>query len=167
MVPGRETIIHEYLVKNYTKYYKIAYTYVLNEEDALDIVQEGAYKAIYKSDTLKNIEYADTWICKIMMNEALQLLRRKKKEAIPSDNLPDIGCEEDFNKEEVDLISVMKCLTPEERNIIVLRFFEEQKLEEIADILKININTVKSRLYRALEKLRKQLLIGGLVDETA
>ena len=72
-----ETAIKEMLVKNYQKYYKIAYSYVYQEADALDIIQESAYKAMLKSELLKSLEYADTWICKIVMNEALQFLRKK------------------------------------------------------------------------------------------
>ena len=74
-----ETAIKEMLVKNYQKYYKIAYSYVYQEADALDIIQESAYKAMLKSELLKSLEYADTWICKIVMNEALQFWTRRSR----------------------------------------------------------------------------------------
>ncbi len=77
-----EAAVHDRLVKNYDKYYRLAYSYVHNEVDALDIVQEGAYQAIFKSDSLKKEEYADTWIYRIMINEALQFLRKRKTEIV-------------------------------------------------------------------------------------
>ena len=48
----KETLVHEQLVNHYDKYYRIAYSYVFQEQDAMDIVQEGAYRAILKSDSL-------------------------------------------------------------------------------------------------------------------
>ena len=56
----KEALIHECLVQNYEKYYRMAYSYVFREQDAMDIVQEAAYRAILKSDLLKQPEYADT-----------------------------------------------------------------------------------------------------------
>ena len=58
----KEALIHEQLIKNYEKYYRIAYSYTFQEQDAMDIVQESAYRAILKSDTLKQPVYADTWM---------------------------------------------------------------------------------------------------------
>ena len=58
----KEALVQECLMKHYEKYYRIAYSYTFQEQDAMDIVQEGAYRAILKSDSLKNPEYADTWI---------------------------------------------------------------------------------------------------------
>ena len=51
----------------------------------------------------------------------------------------------------------MEALSKEDRAVVVLKYFEDMKLEEIADILDENVNTVKSRLYRSLKKLRGML----------
>lgn len=64
----KEQKIEELLLENYNRYYRLAYSYVHNEADAADIVQNGAYKAIRNSDSLKNVEYAQTWIYRIMLN---------------------------------------------------------------------------------------------------
>ena len=77
---NREILIEENLIENYNRYYRLAYHYVKNESDAMDIVQEAAYKAILKSDTLKNPEYIGTWICRIVINEAYNVLRKNQKE---------------------------------------------------------------------------------------
>ena len=58
------------LTEGYEKYYRLAYSYVHNEADALDIVQEAAYKAILKSDSLKEPQYVETWVYRIVINEA-------------------------------------------------------------------------------------------------
>lgn len=149
-----EELVHQNLVENYDKYYRLAYSYVHNEADAQDIVQEAAYKAIFKSNTLKSPEYAGTWIYRIIVNEALGFLRksgRMQPEAeIETENHVDVY--RDFDLEEA-----IEGLEPLEKTIITLRFFEDFKLEQIALVTNENISTVKSRLYRALKKLRISL----------
>ena len=79
----KEALVHKCLTEHYEKYYRIAYSYTFQEQDAMDIVQEGAYRAILKSDSLKKPEYADTWICRIMMNEAVRFLENTEDAQLP------------------------------------------------------------------------------------
>ena len=157
----REQIIEDVLVKNYSKYYCLAYGYVHNEADALDIVQEGAYKAILKADTLRSEEYAETWIYRIMLNEIFGFFRSRK--AFFAEEFfgeTDAACKGDVCcAEEMDLRDAMKKLSIEEREILKLRYFQGMKLEEISRDMGINLNTLKSRLYRTLEKLRLSMTI--------
>ena len=67
----KEQAVERALTEGYEKYYRLAYSYVHNEADALDIVQEAAYKAILKSDSLKEPQYVETWVYRIVINEAL------------------------------------------------------------------------------------------------
>lgn len=146
----KEEIVQEKLLQNYEKYYRLAYSYVHNEADAQDIVQEGAYRAILNSDSLKKEEYVETWIYRIMINEAISFLRRNKKDVIPMDEVQEASMDK---YSDPDLKQAMDALDPKDKAIVVLRYFEDMKLEQIAEITKENINTVKSRLYRALKKL--------------
>lgn len=148
----KEALVHECLVANYEKYYRIAYSYVFQEQDAMDIVQEGAYRAILKSDSLKNPAYVDTWICRIMMNEAVRFLEKYRGRTAPMEEVPEEGKEDGI--EDLDLQQALLKLNEEERRIVVLRYFEEEKLETIAAAMGLKVNTVKSRLYRAVEKLK-------------
>lgn len=150
-----ENLINENLIKNYNKYYRLAYSYVHNESDAMDIVQEGAYKAILKSESLKSVEYIDTWIYRIMINEALGFLRKNKRES------REIQEEDLISKDtyqDVDLRKSIDMLPPTERAIITLRYFEDLEISQIAEIVDENINTVKTKLYRTLKKLQLKLL---------
>lgn len=155
----KEALVHECLVKNYEKYYRIAYSYVFCEQDAMDIVQEGAYRAILKSDLLKQPEYVDTWICKIVINEALRFLKKNKLASVDMESLPEQGKEDEV--EDIDLQRALEKLDNQERAIVVLRYFEEEKLENIGKTMNLNVNTVKSRLYRAMDKLKKYMETGG------
>ncbi len=153
----KEALVHECLVKNYEKYYRIAYSYTFQEQDAMDIVQEGAYRAILKSDSLKNPQYVDTWICRIMMNEAVRFLEQFRGRTAPMEEVPEKGSEDD--REDLDLRQALLKLNEEERRIVILRYFEEEKLDNIARIMELKVNTVKSRLYRAVEKLKKYMTV--------
>ena len=65
----------------------------------------------------------------------------------------------------MDLIDSLHNLNDKERLVIVLRFFEDMKINDVAEILQENANTVKSILYRALKKLRVDIEKGGYGDE--
>jgi len=149
-----DAVISEILTNDYAMFYRIAFSYVRSEADAQDIVQESAYKAIYHARKLKKQEYAKTWICRIVINEAVSFLRKRKKEqAEPIDKeLADRETED-----MTDLRNALEKLLPEEKTVIILRYFEDMKLEEIAEVCEESLSTVKSRLYRTLKKLRLDL----------
>lgn len=150
----KESVVSEMLISEYAMFYRIAFTYVHNEADALDIVQESAYKAMYHAGKLKKTEYAKTWICRIVINEAISFLRKQKAEQTDPLMEEMTGSEaEDMT----DLRNAVKKLPPEEKTVIILRYFEDMKLEEIAGVCGESVNTVKSRLYRTLKKLRLDL----------
>ena len=142
------------LTDNYEKYYRLAYSYMRNEDDALDVVQESAYRAIKDCKGVRNKDYLSTWIYRIVVNTALDLLRKKKKETL-TEELPEIPVEDQY--QETELRTILNQLDHKSKTIIILRYFEDLKLEDIADILGDNLNTVKARLYRSLKKLRLNL----------
>ena len=155
MLNNKDIIIKEVLTQNYTMFYRIAYSYVHNEADAQDIVQESAYKAIYHAKKLKKEEFVKTWVCRIVINEAISFLRKQKREQVHF-TTEQIASNSD-QIDTTDLRKALEQLKPEERTIIILRYFEEMKLEEIAEVCRESVSTVKSRLYRTLKKLKLDL----------
>ncbi len=149
----KEQAVERALTEGYGKYYRLAYSYVHNEADALDIVQEAAYKAILKSDSLQKTEYVETWVYRIVVNEACSLLRSRKESA----DVEDVQVSSEDTYEDIDLRRAIEQLEPKDRAIVILRFFEDRQLDEIAKILDENLSTVKSRLYRVMKKLRLNL----------
>ena len=77
---AKEKAVEDLLLQNYDQYYRLAYSYVHNEADAGDIVQNGAYKAIRSSSDLKEVRYAATWLYRIMLNEIFSFCKQKKTE---------------------------------------------------------------------------------------
>ena len=150
----KEKIVEELLLSNYDQYYRLAYSYVHNDADAGDIVQNGAYKAIKNSGELQKEEYASTWLYRIMLNEIFRLCGQKKTEELPAD-AEEAQTEDCY--EDIDLNRALFELPDEERIIVELKYFEDMKLDDIATILNENVNTIKTRLYRSLKKLRIRL----------
>lgn len=146
-----EELISFYIMEHYQQLYRLAYSYVHNEEDAMDMVQEGAYKAIKNWKSVKDIDRIGTWIYRIVINTSLDHIRKRKHEIVGIDNYEE-GREDTY--ENIDVINSLNILSEKERSVIVLRFFEDRKLEEIAMILDEPVNSIKSKLYRSLKKLR-------------
>ena len=144
-----------YIVENQDKFYRLAFSYVHQEADAMDIVQEGACKAMAKARSLREERFAGTWIYRIMINTAKDYLKRyeKEREILREDMIasPEQGEVDPELQEALDRLSV------QEKTLIILRFYEDKPLSEIAEILQENLSTVKSRLYRTLDKLRREL----------
>ena len=151
---NNEKIVNDALLAGYQKYYRMAYSYVRNEADAMDVVQEASYKAIYNASKLRNPEYVDTWIGRIVINAAMEVLRKagRYEQEIADE---DASYETQFG--DLDLREALDHLDPKDRSIIELRFFEDLDLNSIAEMLGENLSTVKSRLYRALRKLKLDL----------
>ena len=139
----KEEIVEQIICEKYNSYYRIAYSYVHNDADASDIVQEGAYKAMKSSSSLRNTEFAGTWVYRIMMNEIFKFLDSNRLSSFEGEKIKEPQTEDDY--EDIDLIKALAELSPKDRAVIQLKFFEDQKLKKIADILGENINTVKSR----------------------
>lgn len=157
--------VEEKLLTSYESMYRIAFTYVKNADDALDIVQDSAYKAIKNAKSVKQEEYIETWIYRIVMNYAVDFLKRNRKE-MATESLEELHHMETTDKYmDFDTIRALDVLNEKERAVIILRFFEEKKLDEIAAVLGMNGNTVKSILYRSLQKLKAELEKGDMSYE--
>ena len=154
--------VEDLILDNYEAMYRLAYSYVRNEEDALDIVQESVYKAIKNAGKVQQEAYIRTWIWRIVMNTAVDLIRSRKNET-GLEEAGETGKEDTY--QDFDTLEALKILEPREKAVIVLRFFEDQKLEDIARTLQENTNTVKTILYRSLKKLRVELTEGELLYE--
>ena len=146
-----------FVENNQERFYRIAYTYVKSREDALDVIHDAIVKALQSYHTLRRPEYAKTWFYRILINECNSFLRKNRRLLSWEDGLAQQAAENlfDIYKDEyIDLYAAVEKLSPDMKTVVVLRFFEEMKLEEIAEITSTNLNTVKSRLRRALNYLK-------------
>lgn len=147
--------IVEYIETSQNDFYLLAYGYVKNREAALDIVQESIYKALSSANKIRNIEYVKTWFYRILVNTSISYLRKNKR-IILSDKVPEMVSPENKSLAEIyDLYDAIDKLNPKFKTVIMLRYFEDMKIDEIAKVLDCNVNTVKSRIYASLGKLKR------------
>lgn len=144
--------------------YKLAFVYVKNREDALDLVQEVAYRSCKYIKSLKKPAYYKTWLIRILMNCASDY---SKKHPVHAEMEPELYiAEQDESLDiKVTLEGVMQYLTKEEKDVVLLKYYEDYTFEQIAEVLELKLGTTKTILYRALKKLRLALVEEGTTYE--
>lgn len=164
-IRGNHDAYGELLKRHKAYFYKIAFSYVKEEQRALDIVGEMTYLGLMKIHQLKNPQYFKTWMTKILIHVALKEIKKQKDE-MPLINEIEI---QEMKKgisieQKLDLYEAMDHLRPEYKMVIILKFFNDYKEQEIAQVMELPLNTVKSHLRRAKEELSVGLK-GGLFYE--
>lgn len=152
-----------YILDNQEKFYRLAFSYAHNRDDALDIVQSAVYKALCHCEALRDRNAVKTWFYRILVNESIKLVSGRRRE-IPAEDggCGDIPYYEPGFEAGPDLYEQINRLDADVQTIIKLRFYEELELKEIALVTKMNLNTVKAKLYRGLRMLRKNIQEVGI-----
>lgn len=154
----KHDIVTGFIINNRESIYRLAYSYVHNKENALDIVQDSICKALTSVKSLDNQTLLKPWFYRIVVNTALDFLRKNKKYLyLENDVLEAVVPASDDTYQNLDLQNAIENLSAINKTIIVLRFYEDLKLEEIASVLNENVNTIKTRLYSSLKKLKLNL----------
>ena len=151
-------LLVSYIVENQNKFYRVAYSYARNQEDALDIVQNAVCKALESYKNIRNADAVKTWFYRILLNESLAAIKQRKKELLSDDNpqKEEAYYEKGYEQQD-DIKEELDRLEEDIQTIIRLRFFEELSLNEISEITGLNLNTVKTKLYRGLKLLRENI----------
>ena len=153
-----ELLFVPFIRANKERFYYLAYSYTKNEQDALDVVQDSIQKALLSLSTLRDEQQLKSWFYKIVVCTSIDFLRKHNREQVVDDEkLANITPQKLDTYNNVDLTNALNNLSRTYREVIILRYFEDLKIEDVAHILEININTAKSRLYKALKLLRIQL----------
>ncbi len=147
-------LFESFINENLDSVYRFAYSYTKNKEDAEDVINESVVKAIRALDGLKNIDSIKSWFYRIVANTALSVLKEKSKIVyMDKEELEPIQIsEDDYSK--LNFMELVEKVPVKFKEIIILRYFENMKISEIAEVLGLNENTVKTRLYKALNILR-------------
>ena len=165
----REAVSLEYLVRkaqqgdgnafielietNKQQMYKVVRSYLPDEADIADAIQDTVEAAYRTIGYLDQANYFRTWLVRILINKCIDIRRKKQKES-PAEIFPDQGevCRELMDCEFEELMSA---LDEKYRTVLLLYYGEGFKISEIAQLLEMEENTVKSRLSRGREKFRR------------
>lgn len=134
--------------------YRTAYLYLGGEADALEAVDETVYQALRGLKKLRQTEFFDTWLTRILINTCHRELRRRKRLS-GEDTLPDAAGPDAYDH--LPLKEAIGHLPEELRTVVILRYFTGYTQAETAAALGIPQGTVATRQRRALELLRLEL----------
>ncbi|HYK74058.1 MAG TPA: sigma-70 family RNA polymerase sigma factor [Pseudoneobacillus sp.] len=144
-------LIHMYKID----LYKTALSYLHNEEDALEAIQEVTYRAYKSIKTIREGSYFKTWLIRIMINYCNDQLKKNKRVVLGDEIMSAQGiCE---SHEEMELKDAMLSLDERSREILTLKYFHDLKIKEIASTMQCPEGTVKTWLNKALKSLRGKL----------
>lgn len=148
-------LVENYIVEHQNDYYRLAFSYVKNKENALDIIQDSIFKALKSIDQLEETKYIKTWFYRIVINTSIDFIKKHgRMQTMDDDTLHSFLPEQRDIEKDYDLYEALDHLKEPYKTIVILRYFEDLKIDEIAEIQHENTNTIKTRLYAALRKLR-------------
>lgn len=155
---GKQTAFEALFLQEKEYLYRVAFLYMKNREDALDLVQECILKCMQSIHSLKQPEFFRTWMTRILINCAKKewKARGRYTDDFETESLS-METEELSAEEKLDLYDAIDHLDFPYKAIIIQKYFVGAKLEEIALMLDMPVNTVKVYHLRAKEQLRKML----------
>lgn len=155
-VQGDVEAFLELMDKNSLAMYKVARAILNNDDDAADAIQSTILCCFEKLDTLQRPEYFKTWLIRILINNCNRILRYYKRENLPGE-MPET-LKLDSSLAEFEFKEMLNLVDEKYRLVLILYYLEGFKIPEIAVLLEMNVNTVKTRLARAREQIRTAYL---------
>lgn len=165
---GNKEVFEEFYKLTSPRAYFIALKIVRNEHDAEDILQESYIKLLENIDDIDVERNFTAWFYKIVANKSKDFLKKQKLlvfedgdeeiiDAIPEEN-PHFSPEESLNQEELcsEVMAAIDELTAEKRACIMMMYFGEMSVNEIAESLEVPVSTVKNRLFTARKDLKNK-----------
>ena len=175
---GDADAFEQLLLEHQKNVYNLCYRMAGNPDDAMDLSQETFLRAWRCLDQYQFASAFSTWLYRLCSNICIDFLRRRRRQQTVPLTFEDADGEEQtyavpdvqpLPEEQVELkltretlAAAMAQLLPEHRAVLQLRVVNERSYEQIADVLDIQIGTVKSRLSRARNQLKKILERGNL-----
>lgn len=141
--------------------YKIAKTRISSDDDIEDLIQDTMIETYKHIKKLREPEKFKMWVIKILVNKCNKLYKKKYRNDISIDeynmeNYIILNSQKDI-EDDLNFYYLIKKLKYEERIVLVLHYMEQYSVKDISKILKINENTVKTHLFRARERIKKDL----------
>ena len=141
--------------------YKIAKTRISSDDDIEDLIQDTMIETYKHIKKLREPEKFKMWVIKILVNKCNKLYKKKYRKDISIDeynmeNYIILNSQKDI-EDDLNFYYLIKKLKYEERIVLVLHYMEQYSVKDISKILKINENTVKTHLFRARERIKKDL----------
>ncbi|WP_042168856.1 sigma-70 family RNA polymerase sigma factor [Paenibacillus gorillae] len=166
-VKGDEDALFRRIEIDKRQLYGIAYSYMRNETDAMEAVQETVCRVWAKRRSLRDPKLFTTWMIRILIRVCMDERKKKRREVLSIDsdnqgwsedrtknNLPDVA-------ERIDMEAQIKALPSKYRMVIVLKYYRDLTITEIAELLEKPDGTVRTWLHKGLKLLKNDLTAIG------
>jgi RNA polymerase sigma-70 factor (ECF subfamily) len=145
--------------------FSVSVSYVRNTDDALDVTQNVFLRVYEKLDLYRGEGTFKAWLVRIAHNESISWLRKQKRnediDEFTPDMAPSVGPEQELQVVKDErwkmLLGEIGRLNPKQQMAVTLRYFQEMPIRDIARVLECSEGTVKSLLFRGVDKLRNQM----------
>lgn len=158
---GDKEVLTKLILKKKDMLYKIAFSYMKNEQDSLDVLQDTILDVYEKIKSLKKPKYFYTWLIRILINNCNDGYRKNRRNCFVDSSQAIQGDEfSDTISDRLDLQAAITCLDNFKQEIILLHLLEGLTFKEIAKMFNCSESTIKYRYYAGLKKM-KNILLGG------
>lgn len=153
---GNKDALVQLIMQEQLQFYKLAYTYVGNEHDALDMLEQMIVIVYEKIQQLKDDEAFYSWSKTILVNECRALIKRKNRVTFLEDEItPEQAVSPiDHIDNELELEQYLAILSPVHKEAVQLKYLLDFDYETIAELTNVSVGTAKTRVFYALKKLR-------------
>jgi RNA polymerase sigma-70 factor (ECF subfamily) len=155
--------------RHHVRVYRFVLRFLHDEAAAEDMVSEVFFDVWRQADRFERRSQVSTWLLAIARNKALSMLRRRSAEALddevaefiedPSDN-PEVSMQK--KQQSTMLQECLTHLSPAHREIVDLVYYHEKSVEEVAEIIGVPANTVKTRMFYARKRIGEMMVAKGL-----
>ncbi|MEK3797659.1 sigma-70 family RNA polymerase sigma factor [Peribacillus sp. FSL H8-0477] len=158
-VEGDDAAFTELMDRHKIQLYKMAYSYLRNEDDAVEALQEVTFRAYRALKKIKNPDFFSTWLIRILLNYCMDVQKSKKRMIVDIEKMEQAAVYQ--NHKSIEIEQAMKEMETKQRELLELKYFHELKITEIAELWQCPEGTVKTRLYKALKILKSKLEAKG------
>lgn len=136
--------------------YNIAYSYVHNQMDADDVIQDVFIKYLKSNETFQTVENEKYWLIRITINTCKSYLKQTRFKYIElNEDIVNKTCDVELEEEQRYFL-IITSLPHKYQEVIILYYYEDLKINEISTILKISVSAVKKRLERARNMIKNK-----------
>lgn len=153
-----EQAFNELILLVQKEIYLIAKAKLKNEDDMADAIQETILSCYRNLKKLRNSSLFKTWLIKILINECNKIYKKRKKYNISYEDkeVENYLVVEDNSFDNISFDILIRNLKDDEQLILTLYYYSNYSTKEISKILKLNESTIRSKIFRAKEKLKNQ-----------
>ncbi|WP_053375209.1 RNA polymerase sigma factor [Paenibacillus sp. FJAT-27812] len=162
---GNKEALLQLIIADQDAYYRLAYSYMRNEHDAMDAMEDMIVTLYEKLDQLQKGEAFYSWSKTILVNRCKKTLRNKERFLpLGDEGEPSLAALTDDNpyrhtESDMDMQVLLSHLNERQREAIELRYVHDLPYQTIADMTGAPVGTIKSRISQGIQKLK--VMIGG------